>query len=69
MKNEPYNVGLSSANLTKIQLAKKQVTISNSINFKGVGLHSGNKVKMSIHPAEADTGYIFKLAGKNKKSA
>ena len=23
MKNEPYNVGLSSANLTKIQLAKK----------------------------------------------
>ena len=55
--------------LPKIELAKKQVTISNSINFKGIGLHSGNKVKMSIHPAEANTGYIFKFAGKNKKKS
>ena len=39
---------------------KKQKTISKSINFKGIGLHLGNKVNIILEPADANTGIIFK---------
>ncbi len=39
---------------------KKQKTISKSINFKGTGLHLGNKVNIILEPADANTGIIFK---------
>ncbi len=37
-----------------------QKTIKNSIQFKGVGLHSGKPVNLSINPSEPDTGIVFK---------
>jgi len=38
----------------------KQKTINNSIKFEGIGLHSGKKVLMHLHPAPPNTGIIFK---------
>lgn len=38
----------------------KQKTLQNSISFSGVGLHSGVNVEITINPAEANTGIIFK---------
>ena len=37
-----------------------QKTIKNSLNLRGVGLHSGNKVSMTLHPAPPNHGIIFK---------
>ena len=37
-----------------------QKTLSKSINFEGIGLHSGKQVKLTIHPSNPDTGIIFK---------
>ena len=38
----------------------KQRTLKNTIRATGVGLHSGDKVYLTIHPAEPNTGIIFK---------
>ncbi|HSQ98050.1 MAG TPA: UDP-3-O-acyl-N-acetylglucosamine deacetylase [Rickettsiales bacterium] len=38
----------------------KQKTIKNSVSFSGIGLHSGVEVNITINPAEAGTGIIFK---------
>ncbi len=37
-----------------------QKTIKNNISFKGVALHSGLNVNMTIKPAEANFGIVFK---------
>ncbi len=37
-----------------------QKTINNPVKFKGVGLHSGQIVNISINPSEPNTGIIFK---------
>lgn len=37
-----------------------QHTLKNSIHCTGVGLHSGERISLSLHPAEVDTGVIFK---------
>jgi UDP-3-O-[3-hydroxymyristoyl] N-acetylglucosamine deacetylase len=39
-----------------------QRTIARSVSVIGLGLHSGRKVKLTLHPAEADTGIVFKRA-------
>ena len=38
----------------------KQRTLSNSVRASGVGLHSGEKVNMTLRPAAKDTGIIFR---------
>lgn len=38
----------------------KQKTIKNSVSFSGIGLHSGVEVNITINPAEAGTGIVFK---------
>ena len=38
----------------------KQKTLSKPIEFKGVGLHTGEKVKMKIFPSAPNSGIIFK---------
>ncbi|MDD2839969.1 MAG: UDP-3-O-acyl-N-acetylglucosamine deacetylase [Rickettsiales bacterium] len=38
----------------------KQKTIQNPISFSGIGLHSGINVNITINPAEADTGIVFR---------
>lgn len=37
----------------------RQHTLKNSIYCSGIGLHSGAKVAMSLHPADPDTGIVF----------
>ena len=37
-----------------------QKTIKKSIHIEGVGLHSGKKVKLDIHPSKPNSGIIFK---------
>ena len=37
-----------------------QKTIKSSVNFSGVGLHSGKTVQVCLKPAEPNSGIIFK---------
>ena len=37
-----------------------QKTVKNTVNFSGIGLHSGKSVKISINPSTTNTGIIFK---------
>jgi UDP-3-O-[3-hydroxymyristoyl] N-acetylglucosamine deacetylase len=37
-----------------------QRTLRNSLRASGVGLHTGKKVLMTVHPAEPDTGIVFR---------
>ncbi len=49
-----------------------QHTVKKEISFVGVGLHSGNSVKLTVKPAAADSGICFKrsdLAGKTVLNA
>ena len=38
----------------------KQRTLKTSIGCAGVGLHSGAKISMTLHPAEPNTGIVFR---------
>lgn len=38
----------------------RQRTLKSSISCKGLGLHSGSSVNITLHPAEADSGIIFR---------
>jgi len=38
---------------------EKQKTIAKEITLTGIGLHTGNKTKITFKPANADTHYIF----------
>jgi UDP-3-O-[3-hydroxymyristoyl] N-acetylglucosamine deacetylase len=37
-----------------------QHTLKKSVSIQGVGLHSGKNVTLSLHPAETDSGIVFK---------
>lgn len=39
---------------------QEQHTLKNAIGCTGIGLHSGAKVNMTLHPAEPDTGIVFR---------
>jgi UDP-3-O-[3-hydroxymyristoyl] N-acetylglucosamine deacetylase len=38
----------------------KQRTLKNVIRATGVGLHTGEKVYMTLRPAAVDTGIVFR---------
>ena len=40
-------------------MTEKQRTLKQSIVFEGVGLHTGEKVRLEILPAPANHGYKF----------
>ena len=40
---------------------KSQNTLSKTIDFTGIGLHSGEKVKISLIPTSTDKGINFKI--------
>lgn len=42
-----------------------QRTIAKKISVTGIGIHSGKKVTLTLHPAEADTGIRFKRVDLN----
>jgi UDP-3-O-[3-hydroxymyristoyl] N-acetylglucosamine deacetylase len=37
----------------------KQRTLDHSIRCSGIGLHSGRKIELILHPADVDTGIMF----------
>ncbi|HEY6991202.1 MAG TPA: UDP-3-O-acyl-N-acetylglucosamine deacetylase, partial [Bryobacteraceae bacterium] len=37
-----------------------QRTLKTVIGCRGIGLHSGHKVSMTLHPAAADSGIVFR---------
>lgn len=43
----------------------RQTTLKKSITIEGIGLHSGSKMVMNIHPAFADTGVCFRRSDKD----
>ena len=45
-----------------------QKTLKNSVQFKGVGLHSGKVANLTIKPAEPDSGIVFKRIDLNKNN-
>ncbi|MCA3563869.1 MAG: UDP-3-O-acyl-N-acetylglucosamine deacetylase [Methylocystis sp.] len=40
-----------------------QTTLGDLISLEGIGVHSGAPVKITLHPAEAHTGIIFRRTG------
>ncbi|MEM9684255.1 MAG: UDP-3-O-acyl-N-acetylglucosamine deacetylase, partial [Pseudomonadota bacterium] len=38
----------------------RQKTLKSSIHCSGIGLHGGDKISMSLHPADVDTGVVFR---------
>ena len=44
----------------------KQRTIQKSVQTSGVGLHNGEKVTMTLKPAEIDKGIVFRRVGQKK---
>ncbi len=46
-----------------------QKTLRNSISCTGVGVHSGELINMTIRPASADTGIVFKRMDVAEESA
>ncbi len=56
-----------SSDTTSSSQFLRQRTLKTSIGCTGIGLHSGAKVTMVLHPADADTGIRFRrtdIAGK-----
>ena len=43
-----------------MSLLNQKTLKKNSVEFEGIGLHSGKLVKLSIKPSEPDTGIVFK---------
>jgi len=43
----------------------KQRTLKNTIRATGVGLHTGQKIYLTLHPADVDTGIIFRRTDLN----
>jgi len=48
---------------------ENQATLREAARFSGVGLHTGRKTNVTIHPAPADTGIRFRRAGGRGQSA
>src|SRR4030095_2507673 len=44
----------------KSSVVSQQQTLRQSVSYSGVGLHSGNRVNMSFHPAPPNTGLRFR---------
>ncbi len=43
-----------------LNTAVKQKTLNSAISCTGIGLHSGEKVSMTLHPAAPDFGIVFR---------
>jgi UDP-3-O-[3-hydroxymyristoyl] N-acetylglucosamine deacetylase len=39
--------------------ASRQTTLRDQVTVTGIGVHSGSRVALTLHPADADTGIVF----------
>jgi len=51
--------------IESLNIMIKQRTLKNAIQANGVGLHTGEKVYITLHPAEPDTGIVFRRTDLN----
>ena len=54
---------------SRISRLALQKTLKSSIHCSGVGLHSGGKISMSLHPAEPGSGIVFRRTDVRGKDA
>ena len=47
---------------------ENQKTIKSTVNFTGIGLHSGKEIKLTLLPAKSDTGVIFQRIDLDKNN-
>ena len=47
---------------------KNQKTLNNEVSFSGVGLHSGEKVDVTLKPSNSNSGITFKRVDLNKNN-
>ena len=52
--------GASGTNKGTLKVMQFQQTLKKSYSFEGKGLHTGRVAKMTIKPAPADTGILFR---------
>jgi UDP-3-O-[3-hydroxymyristoyl] N-acetylglucosamine deacetylase len=57
-----------AGDIRRLKVAKeenvlKQTTLCESAELVGIGVHSGAPVKIILHPAEANTGIVFRRTG------
>ncbi len=56
---EQFNAAPASALPQAVRLGSRQTTLANEATLRGIGLHSGNEVCMTLRPAAANTGIEF----------
>ena len=39
--------------------AVRQTTLKDQVSVSGIGVHSGQPVTLTLHPADANTGIVF----------
>jgi UDP-3-O-[3-hydroxymyristoyl] N-acetylglucosamine deacetylase len=52
--------------MSKRFVGSRQTTLGREIHLAGIGVHSGARVSMVLHPAEADTGYRFLVSSRGR---
>jgi UDP-3-O-[3-hydroxymyristoyl] N-acetylglucosamine deacetylase len=58
-QNGPDPEAGSLAKKKVVGQAMMQTTLQDSIRVEGVGVHSGSRARLTLHPAEAGSGYTF----------
>lgn len=52
--------------MSKRFIGARQTTLAREIELSGTGVHSGAPVSMTLHPADADTGYRFLVSKRGR---
>jgi UDP-3-O-[3-hydroxymyristoyl] N-acetylglucosamine deacetylase len=55
-----FQLGIGSSALARRRTPILQRTLKTSIGCTGIGLHTGVRVSMRLHPAKPDTGIVFR---------
>lgn len=66
VKSETNRLG---AKLGRSQIALRQKTLKSAISCSGIGLHSGQRVNMTLKPAAPDSGIFFRRTDAAGKGA
>lgn len=57
--NLPYDAAAKISSVLSPVLCPLQKTLARSVSFDGEGVHNGEHVTMTLHPAEANSGIVF----------
>lgn len=59
VKNKSKPVGLVGTFIAYSEIMRNQRTLRKAVEISGIGLHSGKRVELTIHPARANEGIVF----------